>query len=214
MYCTRHRPAVRAGATHRSSIPRFGVKRGLTGRSGLGDLRLRARQDWTKTPRTIVDRLVDALPAKRYGQYYLHDVNRSYTPATCTRVSRSRCGWRMNKCLVPSETGAWNREVRRLRALAALSSVDDTGGWPNTALRSTVSSCQRKPNCRSSRGAKARVASVARYAGRFWTGDQQALVVNAGRAERSGLNPVPPSEPVTGRCFTAWTPATRRRLDW
>ena len=26
--------------------------------------------------RTIVDRLLDALPAKRYGQYYLHDVNR------------------------------------------------------------------------------------------------------------------------------------------
>jgi len=26
--------------------------------------------------RTIVERLLEALPAKRYGQYYLHDVNR------------------------------------------------------------------------------------------------------------------------------------------
>ena len=26
--------------------------------------------------RTIVDRLVETLPVKRYGQYYLHDVNR------------------------------------------------------------------------------------------------------------------------------------------
>ena len=26
--------------------------------------------------RTLVERLAEALPGKRYGQYYLHDVNR------------------------------------------------------------------------------------------------------------------------------------------